>query len=55
MQFNGWGRGPLKKLFAAVTYPLVWVNFRGLETLLKTQLGLKKYNMVPNTPIENEA
>lgn len=34
--------------------PLVWVNFRGLETLLKVQLKLKKHNMVPTTPIEKE-
>lgn len=55
MQFNSWGRGPLKKLFAAITKPLVWANFRGLETMLKLQLGLKKWNMVPDTPIEKEA
>lgn len=55
MQFNSWGRGPLKKLFAAITKPLVWANFRGLETMLKMQLGLKKWNMVPDTPIEKEA
>jgi len=51
-QFNCWGRSPVKKLIAAITKPLVWANFRGLETLLKLQLGLKKYNMVPATPIE---
>lgn len=55
MQFNSWGRGPLKRLFAAVTKPLVWANFRGLETLLKLQLGLKKWDMVPRVPIEKEA
>ena len=55
MQFNSWGRGPLKKLFAAVTKPIVWANFRGLETMLKMQLGLKKWNMVPDMPIEKEA
>ena len=55
MQFNSWGRSPLQKLFAAVTKPLVWANFRGLETMLKLQLGLKKWNMVPDTPIEKEA
>ena len=53
MQFNVWGRGPFKKLFEMITKPLVWANFRGLETLLKLQLGLKKYNMVPTTPIEH--
>jgi cation diffusion facilitator CzcD-associated flavoprotein CzcO len=55
MQFNGWGRGPLARVGAAVTKPLVWANFRGLETMLKLQLGLKKHNMVPDTPIEKEA
>lgn len=55
MQFNSWGRGPVKRAFAALTKPLVWANFRGLEALLKLQLGLKKWNMVPDTPIEKEA
>ncbi len=55
MQFNGWGRGAGAKAIAAITKPLVWANFRGLETLLKLQLGLKKHNMVPTTPIEKEA
>ncbi|WP_127110098.1 flavin-containing monooxygenase [Pararhodobacter zhoushanensis] len=54
MQFNGWGRGPGKKLVEAITKPLVWANFRGLETLLKLQLGLKKHNMVPTIPIEKD-
>lgn len=54
-QFNSWGRGPVARTVAALTKPLVWVNFRGLETLLKLQLGLKKHNMVPDTPIEKEA
>ena len=35
--------------------PLIWANFRGLETMLKLQLGLKKWDMVPDTPIEKEA
>ncbi|SMH39609.1 NAD(P)/FAD-dependent oxidoreductase [Maritimibacter sp. HL-12] len=55
MQFNSWGRSPLKKAVATITKPLVWANFRGLETMLKMQLGLKKWNMVPETPIEKEA
>ncbi len=55
MQFNSWGRGPIKKFIAAITKPLVWANFRGLETLLKLQLGLKKWDMVPDNPIEQEA
>ncbi len=55
MQFNGWGRGPLQRALAAIAKPLVWANFRGLETLLKLQLGLGKHNMVPDAPIEKEA
>ena len=54
-QFNGWGRTPVSRALAALFKPLVWANFRGLETLLKFQLGLKKYNMVPTSPIEKEA
>jgi cation diffusion facilitator CzcD-associated flavoprotein CzcO len=55
VQFNGWGGSRLGRVFAALTKPLVWANFRGLETLLKLQLGLKRWDMVPETPIEHEA
>ncbi|TVS00553.1 MAG: monooxygenase [Rhodobacteraceae bacterium] len=55
VQFNGWSPSPLGRVLRAVTKPLVWANFRGLETLLKLQLGLKKWDMVPETPIEKEA
>lgn len=54
-QFNQWGKTGLQRVIAAIFKPLVWANFRGLETLLKLQLGLKKWNMVPDTPIEKEA
>lgn len=54
-QFNGWDRSPISRALGAIFKPLIWANFRGLETLLKLQLGLKKYNMVPSTPIEKEA
>ena len=53
-QFNAWGKTALQRVIAALLKPLVWVNFRGLETLLKTQLGLRKYGLVPKTPIEKE-
>lgn len=53
-QFNSWGRGPMARALAAATKPLVWANFRGLETLLKLQLGLKKWDMVPDNPIEKD-
>ncbi len=53
-QFNAWGKTGLQRAVAMLFKPLVWANFRGLETLLKTQLGLKKYGIVPKTPIEKE-
>ncbi len=53
-QFNAWGKNALQRVVAAIFKPLVWANFRGLETMLKTQLGLKKYGMVPKVPIEKD-
>jgi len=53
IQFNGWGRSALVRLAAAIARPFVWVNFRGLETLLKLQLGLGKFGMVPKGAIED--
>ena len=53
-QFNAWGKNFLQRVAAAIFKPLVWVNFRGLETILKTQLGLKKYGLVPKFPIEKD-
>ena len=53
-QFNQWGKSPLQRIIAAVLKPLVWVNFRGLETLLMAQLKMKKHNMVPKMPIEKD-
>ncbi|MGZ2259568.1 flavin-containing monooxygenase [Roseobacter sp. A03A-229] len=53
-QFNAWGKTGLQRVIAAVFKPLVWANFRGLETILKAQLGLKKYGLVPKVPIEKE-
>lgn len=55
VQFNGWKPSLFGRILSMVTKPLVWANFRGLETMLKLQLGLKKWNMVPDTPIEKEA
>jgi dimethylaniline monooxygenase (N-oxide forming) len=54
-QFNGWGRTGLAKAVSAAFKPLIWANFRGLETLLKFQLKLKKWDMVPDIPIEKDA
>ncbi|MEE4120846.1 MAG: NAD(P)-binding domain-containing protein [Paracoccaceae bacterium] len=52
MQFNAWGKSPAQRVVAAALKPLVWANFRGLETLLKVQLKLNKWDMVPDEPIE---
>lgn len=53
-QFNSWDRNAAKRLVAALFKPLIWANFRGLETMLKLQLGLKKWDMVPDVPIEKD-
>ena len=53
-QFNGWQPSFMGKLLSTVFKPLIWANFRGLETLLKLQLGLKKWDMVPDIPIEKD-
>ena len=50
--FAGWGIGPLTRLAHAIAKPLVWANWRGLESLLKAQLKLAKCEMVPKEPIE---
>ncbi|MES0882401.1 flavin-containing monooxygenase [Roseibium sp. SCP14] len=54
-QFNGWNPSPLAKIAQTVFKPLIWANFRGLEALLKFQLKLKKWDMVPDVPIEKDA
>ncbi|MHA7777452.1 flavin-containing monooxygenase [Roseibium sp. M-1] len=54
-QFNSWGRSPAGKALYTLFKPLIWANFRGLETLLKFQLKLKKWDMVPEVPIEKDA
>jgi len=54
-QFNGWSPGRLGRALRKVFKPLIWANFRGLETLLKVQLKLKKWDMVPDVPIEKDA
>lgn len=50
--FAGWGIGPLTRLAHTIARPLVWANWRGLESLLKAQLKLAKCEMVPKEPIE---
>jgi dimethylaniline monooxygenase (N-oxide forming) len=51
--FRSWGIGPLSRFAHAVARPLVWANWRGLESLLKLQLKLKACDMVPTAPIED--
>lgn len=54
MQFNGWDPSPVARLVRLLAAPLIWANFRGLETLLKLQLGLGRYGMVPDVRIEKD-
>ncbi|MGJ5034995.1 MULTISPECIES: flavin-containing monooxygenase [unclassified Bradyrhizobium] len=51
--FPSWGMGPLSRLAHLLAKPLVWANWRGLESLLKMQLKLAKCNMVPKGRIED--
>jgi cation diffusion facilitator CzcD-associated flavoprotein CzcO len=51
--FPSWGIGPLARLAHAIAKPLVWANWRGLESLLKAQFKLGKCKMVPQTRIED--
>ncbi len=55
LQFNGWSPSITGKILFTLFKPLIWANFRGLEMMLKTQLKLKKWDMVPNVPIEKDA
>jgi dimethylaniline monooxygenase (N-oxide forming) len=51
--FRSWGIGGLSRLAHAIAKPFVWANWRGLESMLKMQLKLKKCDMVPDKPIED--
>ena len=51
--FASWGIGSGARLAHAIAKPLVWANWRGLESLLKAQLKLAKCKMVPKTRIED--
>jgi dimethylaniline monooxygenase (N-oxide forming) len=51
--FRSWGIGPMARLAHAVAKPLVWANWRGLESMLKLQLKLKQCDMVPKDRIED--
>ena len=45
--FRSWGIGAMSRFAHAVAKPLVWANWRGLESLLKLQFKLGKCDMVP--------
>jgi len=51
--FASWGIGPLARIAHVVAKPLVWANWRGLESLLKAQFKLSKCKMVPESRIED--
>jgi hypothetical protein len=43
----------MARLAQRIAAPLIWANWRGLESLLKAQLNLKQCRMVPNERIED--
>src|SRR6266567_5757000 len=51
--FRSWGIGGMSRVAHAIAKPLVWANWRALESLLKLQLKLKKCGMVPEQRIED--
>jgi dimethylaniline monooxygenase (N-oxide forming) len=51
--FRSWGIGAMSRLAHTIAKPFVWANWRGLESMLKMQLKLKKCDMVPDKPIED--
>ena len=51
--FRGWGLSLMSRINHAIAKPFIWANWRGLESMLKMQLKLKKCDMVPATPIED--
>ena len=52
--FASWGIGPLARLAHMIAKPMVWANWRGLESLLKAQFKLGTCKMVPETRIEDD-
>src|SRR5207302_3707411 len=50
---RSWGIGTMSRAAHAIAKPLVWANWRALESLLKLQLKLKKCGMVPERRIED--
>lgn len=51
--FKAWNLSLKSRISHAIAKPFVWANWRGLESLLKLQLKLKKCDMVPKQPIED--
>ena len=51
--FPGWGIERHVAARPSARQPLIWANWRGLESLLKAQLKLNKCNMVPKERIED--
>ena len=51
--FRGWGISAMSRVAHAIAKPFVWANWRGLESMLKAQLKLKKCGMVPEQRIED--
>ncbi|MFD0915630.1 flavin-containing monooxygenase [Pseudahrensia aquimaris] len=49
-----WGKSGFGKVVGKLTKPLAWANYRGLEMVLRAQLGLKKFDMLPTEGIENQ-
>src|SRR5207302_10574715 len=50
---RSWGIGTMSRAAHAIAKPLVWANWRALESLLRLQLKLKKCGMVPEGRIEH--
>src|ERR1700735_2730236 len=51
--FRGWGLSTMSRISHAIANPFIWANWRGLESMLKMQLKLKKCGMIPEQPIED--
>ncbi|WP_132249247.1 flavin-containing monooxygenase [Methylobacterium segetis] len=52
--FLPFNAGPVRRLVQKFAAPLIWANWRTLETLLKTQFKLKKNGLLPKTRIEDD-
>jgi cation diffusion facilitator CzcD-associated flavoprotein CzcO len=50
--FMPWAPSPFGRLMRGLSKPLIWANWRALESLLDMQFGLKKLGLRPAEPIE---